>query len=232
MAQRSTMRPPKGGNIKKGICENHQYLNPDTGETGDCPKCASGEIQSVNVQRLSDFRCSVCGAKLVPVKEKNKKPLIIAVIIAVLAAGGILVYWLNNRDTKPAEPPIAEPPAIIVNENTEDTDSISVEEPVAEPEQVTEEESEPEPEAVDPEPDGAQTVLGGAAKLVKESGYTTIVFLRDYSLDLGKSDGRKLQIRKGESIERADIRHNVLRGGDYIKLNKVEENLSGLNVKL
>lgn len=230
MAQRSTMRPPKGGNIKKGICENHQYLNPDTGETGDCPKCASGEIQSVNVQRLSDFRCSVCGTKLVPVKEKNKKPLIIAAVILVLALGGILLYWLNNRDTKPADEPIEEPPVTIVEEQTEGTDSLTVEEPQTEPEQI--EEPTQEPDDAGAEPQAARTVLGGAAKLVKESGYTTIVFLRDYSLDLGKSDGRKLQIRKGESIERADIRHNVLRGGDYINLNKVEVNLSGLNVKL
>lgn len=225
MSQRTSMRPPKGGNIKKGICQNHKYTNPDTGETGDCPKCASGEIQSVNVQRLSDFRCSVCGSKLMPIKEKSftKMILISLGIIAVIAIF-LIVKSCNGGEEGQGPGPDSVPPDTIVVPplppvDTAGTDTVN---------------NPPKQEGPQtPPPPQPQHVLGGAAKLVKGTdGYIDIVFLRDYTLDLGKNDGQTIQITKGEVIERANIRNNVLRGGTYINRNKEENELSALNVRL
>ncbi len=103
MAPSHSRNAAKGGNIKKGICQNHSYLNPDTGETGDCPKCASGEIMSVKVQRLSDFRCPVCGEKLTLVKEKNTKK--IAMIAGGVVAAVAIVLGVRFIPGK-EEPPV------------------------------------------------------------------------------------------------------------------------------
>ncbi len=86
-------RPIEKGNIKKGICENHKYYNADTGETGDCPKCASREIQSVNIKRLSDFRCSQCGERLTIVKETFAwKKVLLYTIPALVIIGLVLIF--------------------------------------------------------------------------------------------------------------------------------------------
>lgn len=134
MVQRATMRPPKGGNIKKGVCENHQYLNPDTGETGDCPNCASGEVQYVKVQRLSDFRCSKCGAKLTPVKDsfmqKYGKVLIPGIIVLLIAGG--LGFWWSNTGNEDGMSPIPSVTDTIdtdtIKTDTTDIDSLKTEE--------------------------------------------------------------------------------------------------------
>lgn len=90
MAQPTSRRPVGKGNIKKGVCKNNNYLNPDTGETGDCPKCASGEVQAVNVVRLSDFKCSVCGQRLTKIEDPWwKKALKYGVPAAIIIGGGL-----------------------------------------------------------------------------------------------------------------------------------------------
>ncbi len=61
-------RPEPKGKAKIGICENHNYTDPNTDETGDCPKCATGERIRIEVKRPSDFCCPVCGERLTPVK--------------------------------------------------------------------------------------------------------------------------------------------------------------------
>ncbi len=242
MATRSSMRPPKGGNIKRGVCQNHSYLNPDTGETGDCPKCASGEVQSVNVQRLSDFKCSVCGAKLTPVKSGmsgRTKGLLFGAVGLVLVGGGI--FWGHNSgsggqvsgegvDTTGIDTvSTIDPQGIDTLTAPDDTQTSDTTTAVAEDPKV----QESEKVAKDPEPAPApSSVLGGVATIEKGNGYTTITFRRDYALDLGKSDGSKLYIQSGDRIERADIRHNVLRGGDFVSRSGENRPLRGLNVKL
>lgn len=93
------MRPAKGGNIKCGVCRNQEYLNPDNGQTGPCPKCASGEIQRVDVKRLSDFKCSVCGSKLEPVKTGPDPKVIGLGVVGVLAvaAGAYFAFGRSGN---------------------------------------------------------------------------------------------------------------------------------------
>ncbi len=229
MAPSHSRNAAKGGNIKKGICQNHSYLNPDTGETGDCPKCASGEIMSVKVQRLSDFRCPVCGEKLTLVKEKNTKK--IAMIAGGVVAAVAIVLGVRFIPGK-EEPPVEDPGIDTLTPGRIDTlthEGIDTVDTVKVP-----------PVVVNPNPQGGQTenpevpksVLGGAAVIINEGSYKTLRFKRDYDLDLGKTDGSTLHIRAGEEINNAHITHGKLRGGNYRNLSNVEQYLQGLNVTL
>lgn len=231
MSPAPSRRPAKGGNIKKGICQNHSYLNPDTGETGDCPKCASGEVISVNVQRLSDFRCPVCDSKLTPYKEKNNKKLIIGVASAAVVAASVLIGVGLNSGTNDPEPVAdgTDTTEVVVPEPVDSiapVDTVTAP-PVAEPEPAPAPEPQPQPKAA-----GQQTVLGGAALLIDEGGYKTLRFKRDYTLDLGKADGSTLLIRAGEEIYNAHISHNRLQGGNYKNLAGEEQGIHGINVRL
>lgn len=221
--------PAKGGNIKKGICQNHSYLNPDTGETGDCPKCASGEVMSVKVQKLSDFRCPVCEGKLTLVKESNtKKIALIAGGGVVAAAAVVMALTLGGGDNETTE--VTEPEVIEVIDDTTSqiVDTVT---PVAQP--AVEEPAVETPAApAEPRQAGPKTVLGGTAVIITEGSYKTIRFNRDYDLDLGKSDGSVLHIRAGEEINNAHITHGKLRGGNYRNSAGDEQGLHGLNVTL
>lgn len=236
-------RPAARGNLKKGICQNHNYTNPDTGETGDCPKCASGEVQTVNVQRLSDFKCSECGSKLTPVKEKGKGKLIAIIAAAIVAVGAAVAFLIpKGGDKEPTSEPGAETPVALQDTLKQDTSvevdtiaqpadtiaSETVEETVVSPK----EEPKPEPKAKAEPQSANKSVLGGAAVLINEGGYKTLKFKRGYDLDLGKSDGAALHISAGDEIYNAHIVHNVLRGGQYKNSAGTERGLSGLNVKL
>lgn len=231
MATTSRIGSPKG-NIKHGVCENHQYYNPDTGETGDCPKCASGEVQAVNVQKLSDFKCSVCGEKLTLVKQGTNKKTIGIIAVAVVALGGIgysVCNWIGNHgsgatdgiDTTKIDTPQTTDSGVVV-ETPVDSPKITVEEPAGgKSGKYT---SEPA--------SASQSVLGGAATLINEGTYKTLKFKRAYNLDLGKSDGSTLHINAGDEIYNAHISHGVLKGGQYKDSNGNEESISGINVKL
>lgn len=102
------LRPDTQGKLRKGVCENHQYSNPDTGEVGDCPGCSSGKIQAVNVQRLSDFKCDVCGGRLTPVKKNfPTKPILLALSGFILL--GALVFcsmWFGKDSPLPDSEPL------------------------------------------------------------------------------------------------------------------------------
>lgn len=221
------MRPPKGGNIKRGVCQNHNYLNPDTGETGDCPKCASGEIQSVNVQRLSDFRCSVCGSKLVPVKKGAPTKLIATVVgaVALVIAAFFITSKLVTCSDRPESDGGDGQEQVLTQAHA---DSIAK----AQADSIARADSLAKINGEKPPVNGSNLVLGGAARLIDESGHKTLIFLRDYTLNLGKNNGETLLIKKGEKIQSAHIRHNVLLGGDYVNLNNEENHIPNLNVKL
>ena len=241
----SRRRPAAKGNIKVGICENHQYLNPDTGETGDCPKCASGEHLKVNVQRLSDFRCPVCGGKLTPVKQGPPLKWIGIGVAAAAVVALVVVLAIPKGDHKADEG--AEPPAVT---QTVDSDSLRAAQQTDDSLQ-----SPPTTPVEEPATDGAkvkegagsgngagnvtpppapksQSVLGGAATLVKENGYTTIRFNRSYTLDLGKTDGSTLNVGPGDEIYMANVRNGILYGGQYKSQAGQEKALSGLKVRL
>lgn len=214
------MRPPKGGNIKSGICRNNEYLNPDNGEIGPCPKCASGEIQRVNVQRLSDFKCSECGAKLEPVKGGLPKWLIPVCVAGVLAigGGGALIY---NQMSEPAtENPGGGPTGDTEEETdstTTETDSCGVDSTTTPPKQ-----DPPKPQPL--------PVFGGAAVLSADR--TTITFNRDYVLDLHTNDGEELYISRGDKIRGVKIENGRLLSGEYFTPTGEARYLSGLNNRL
>lgn len=239
-----SMRPAKGKNIKKGICENHKYFNPNTGEEGDCPKCASKEVQIVDVQRLSDFKCSECGSKLTQVKDTNIANIIgICVIVAAVAVfivGWCLGWWFGGSN----EPVEAYPPeqeqVLPLNEGEEVPVEIietpEVDEPIneatAEQQPVKQEAPAAKGETSQPAMTSS-SILGGAATLSKSGGAYTIKFTRPYSLDLGKGSGETIQINPGDMIERADVYHDaVLRAGNLKTTSGEERYLKGLNVKL
>ena len=113
------LRPDTQGKLRKGVCENHQYSNPDTGEVGDCPECASGKIQAVNIQRLSDFKCDVCGGRLTPVKNAfPTKPILLALSGFILLGALVLCSIWFGKDSSsqvPLPPRIIPVDSIIVS---------------------------------------------------------------------------------------------------------------------
>lgn len=240
----SRRRPAAKGNIKTGICENHQYLNPDTGETGDCPKCASGEHLKVNVQRLSDFRCPVCGGKLTPVKQGPPLKWIGIGVGAAAVVALVVALAIPKGDHKADEG--TEPPAVVqpidsdslrAAQATEDSLKTIAKPPVEEPAtdgaKVKEGGKSGNGGDVTPPPASrSKSVLGGAATLVKENGYTTIRFNRSYTLDLGKTDGSTLNVGPGDEIYMANVRNGILYGGQYKSQAGQEKALSGLKVRL
>lgn len=124
---------PKG-KVKFGICENHNYTNPNTDEIGDCPKCVSGEKIRVEVKRPSDFCCPVCGERLTPVKVGMPKWVWIAGG-AVVAAIIITVICLAMGGKAEEEQVGSAPETQTVNTTTPAADSIEVQEPTPEPAQ-------------------------------------------------------------------------------------------------
>lgn len=237
-----SMRPQKGKNIKKGICENHKYFNQDTGEEGDCPKCASKEVQIVDVQRLSDFKCSVCGSKLTQIKDRNITTIIgiclIGAAVAVFIVGWCLGWWWDGSN-EPVETFIPEQEQIVPQTEGEEVPVEIIETPEAGEQvndvatQQTEPQSQTSKDQVVSPASASSSILGGAATLTKSGGVYTIKFNRPYSLDLGKGDGETLQLNPGDVIERADVYHDsVLRQGNLRTTSGEERYLKGLNVKL
>lgn len=106
------LRPDTQGKLRKGVCENHQYSNPDTGEVGDCPECTSGKIQAVNVQRLSDFKCDVCGGRLTPVKTPFPTKAILLALSGFILLGALIFcsIWFGKDNSLPDPEPL---PAIV-----------------------------------------------------------------------------------------------------------------------
>lgn len=229
MSAPASRRPQPKGKVKVGICENHNYLDPKTDTMGDCPKCASGEKLKVEVKRISDFRCPVCGGKLTPVKEPVSKWVWIGAGLAGVAAIAItcVCLFLPKEEKK-----------IIAEEDSAKVDTVQVDTVVA-PESAEPADSEPKPKQKEEKTTGetkvsagSSSVLGGAAMLVTENGYKTLKFKRSYQLDLGKSDGSALSLNPNDEIYMANIRNGYLYGGQLKRASGVEEALSGLKVKL
>lgn len=210
------MRPPKGGNIKRGVCENHSYLNPDTGETGDCPKCASGEVQSVNVQRLSDFKCSVCGSKLKPVKSGPPIKLIaiIAAIVVVLGGGGFAIYkgLSGSKESTGIDTDTATIDTITVTPEPE-----SIVEPPVGPEGITEqpEKSKPQGETPKPEtPKSKKIQIPFGTYSGPDNGLDgEIKVTRAYSLDLHNAAHETIELQPGDVITKTKFKDGELKGG-------------------
>lgn len=218
MATNSRIRPPKGGNMKRGICCNQEYLDPDTGKTGPCPKCASGEIQHVNVQRLSDFKCSVCGSRLKAAKPETPWKIIITVA-CILALGGGIWAWLNSSDSEsPSE----------INQLADTVISDSIVTSPAEKDVVKEDTAEKD--TVIPSTPRPRPVFGGAAFLSADR--SVITFKRAYNLDLHTMDGETLYVYPGDKIRGAKIINGRLVSGEYVSRDGEERYLSGLNNKL
>ncbi len=218
MATNSKMRPSTGGNIKQGICRNTEYLDPDKGTTGPCPKCASGEIQKVNVQRLSDFKCSVCGSKLEPVKTGLPKWLIPACVALVVFIGGGIFLAINSDKTTSTKDPdeVVEQPVDTIDHQP--TDSVGPGKPGGE---------DPGDQAP---PTTPRLVLGGAATLSTDG--KTLTFNKRYILDLQSVDDETLTIYPNDKIVDANIINGVLRGGNFVSKSGDERYLSGIEVKL
>lgn len=237
----SSRRPAPKGKVKTGICENHNYLNPKTDQTGDCPKCASGEKIKVEVTRLSDFRCPVCGEKLTPVKEPVSKWIWIGSGIAAVAAIAIaaVCLLLPSEEKKDLDP--VQKPAGQVQNSIGKIDSDSVVEPVIEEplgEGETEKEGaktaatpKEEPKA-SPSAPAQKTVLGGTAVLVNNGGNITIKFKRSYQLDMGEMDGSTLPVYSGDEIYMANVRNGILYGGQLKRSSGEEISIQGIRVKL
>lgn len=227
-------RPEAKGKIKTGICENKSnYTNPNTDETGPCPKCVSGEKIKVEVKRISDFRCPVCGEKLTPVKEGLPKWIWIAAggVCAVVALVLCLCLPGGNGEKDAA--------AVDSAEVVDSTDVVTVEEvdtpsvAVVEPEEVKEEVNKPSPETPAPTPaSNSKSVLGGAATMTVANGYTTIKFKRSYNLDMGDADHSTTTINAGDEIYLANVRNGVLYGGQLKRANGEEVAIHGIKVRL
>jgi len=221
------------GKIKTGICENNNYTNPNTDETGPCPKCVSGEKIKVEVKRISDFRCPVCGEKLTPVKDGLLKWIWIAsgVVAAVVAL--VLCFCLpkgggeenvvstdtakNAIDTTSVQP-LEEP----------ETDSLTVS--ISESEGTVENKVKERPSVANQS--NSRSVLGGTATMTVSGGYTTIKFNTTYYLDMGDVDHSTTTINPGDEIYMANIRNGVLYGGQLKRANGEEVAIHGIKVRL
>ncbi len=213
----------RSGKIMTGICTNKQYVDPNTDETIECPKCASGERLRVEVSRPSDFVCPVCGEKLTPVKEKPKWiiPAIIAAAVGIIIAF-VLILW----PTKEKEEGVGKDPTEVVGQNENDSAKTQVE-PVTETTEehkVVEEEKDKDKDkdsVKEPTPKPTNSLSGyslpygrytGPAKNGVPDGLEgEIVVTKAYSLDL--HNGSSLELESGDKITRCKFKNGKLVSG-------------------
>lgn len=201
MSPTPSRRPEPKGKMKTGKCENHNYTDPKTDETGDCPKCASGEKIRVEVKRPSDFCCPVCGERLTPIKEGL--PLWIWVAGgAVVAAIIITVICLAMGGKAEEEQAVAEPAA--VTETVTDTAASAAEEAVPEPAKedvpAVVEEKTPAKEKPQTEPTQASGshklpygTWSGGWKNGQPHGNGTMTYSKSHVIDSRDPNGREAQ---------------------------------------
>lgn len=217
----------KSGKIMTGICTNKQYVDPNTDETTECPKCASGERLRVEVSRPSDFVCPVCGEKLTPVKEQPKWiiPAIVVAVVGIIIALA-LIFWPKGGKDEAVEknpvvavgqneddstktpivtgPEITEDPKVVEEENDKDKDK----------DKATSIVKEPTPKPVNyltnySLPYGRYT--GPAANGVPDGLEGEIVVTKSYSLDL--HNGSSLELENGDKISRCKFKNGKLVSG-------------------
>lgn len=230
--------------MKTGICVNKNYTDPKTDQTGPCPKCASGEKIKVEVKRISDFRCPVCGGNLKPVKVINWKLWIsIGAAAAVLCLVLLLFLPKGEEETKATPAPVAtEEVADSVKEDSSAEEAEAAGEAEAATESVKAQEPQKETKTSEsgktaadssatPAP-SSKTVMGGAAVMSTSGGYTSLKFKRSYSLDMGDVDHSTLTINPDDEIYMANVRNGILYGGQLKRSNGEEVALSGLKVRL
>lgn len=214
----------KSGKIKTGICTNKQYVDPNTDETIECPKCASGERLRVEVSRPSDFVCPVCGEKLTPVKEQPKWiiPTIVVAVVGIIIAL-VLIFWPKGGKDEAEE----KDTVVVVGQNEGDSTKTSI---VTGPETTGGTEvqgegtnggqggdstgKEPTPKPVNyltnySLPYGRYT--GPAANGVPDGLEGEIVVTKSYSLDL--HNGSSLELENGDKISRCKFKNGKLVSG-------------------
>lgn len=230
----SRRRPEVKGKMKVGICQNQNYLNPNTDAVGPCPKCASGEKIKVEVKRISDFRCPVCGEKLTPVKTPIPLWVWGAAAAAILAIVFLIVFMGKGGDKgSNGEATTTDTTEIVVGPPT-DSDSVVVEtHETTGPEVKEDTNTKPEEPQKGPHTSPkSNKVLGGAATMTTSGGYTTIKFNRSYNLDQGDADHSTLRIESGDEIYMANVRNGYLFGGQLKRRNGEETPISGIKVRL
>lgn len=224
--------------MKTGICTNKNYLNPKTDELEECPKCKSGEKIKVEVKRISDFRCPVCGEKLTPVKESvpvwiwgaAAAAVVAIIVLVVLFSGGGSDSGKGDSTSKGGEPidTVTNP-----NDGKDATDTVKVVGQNEEGRGVSGKTNETDKKGTqETPPSGPKSVLGGAAKMTTSGGYTTIKFIRSYNLDLGNSDNGTLTINPGDEIYMANVRNGYLFAGQLKRSNGEETAINGVKVRL
>ena len=241
MAASPSRRPQPKGKMKTGICTNKNYTDPKTDQTGPCPKCESGEKMKIEVKRISDFRCPVCGGNLKPMNEINWKLWIsLGAAAAVLCL--VLLLFLQKGEEKSKAAPVPVSTEEVADSVKDDIPADGGE--TAEPAQESGKKQETKKETKSDEPakpvtdtsvaptPSSKTVMGGAAVMSTSGGYTSIKFKRFYNLDMGDSDHSTLAINPGDEIYMANVRNGILYGGQLKRSNGEEVALSGLKVRL
>ena len=241
MAASPSRRPQPKGKMKTGICTNKNYTDPKSDQTGPCPKCESGEKMKIEVKRISDFRCPVCGGNLKPVNEINWKLWISLGAAAAILCLVLLLFLPKGEDESEA---VALPAStgVVADSVKEDipADVDETAEPAQEPwkkqesrkESKSDESSKTVTDTYAAPAPSSKTVMGGAAVMSTSGGYTSIKFKRSYHLDTGDSDHSTLAINPSDEIYMANVRNGILYGGQLKRGNGEEVALSGLKVRL
>lgn len=198
MATPNRGRAPKG-KMKTGICENHNYFNPKTDETGDCPKCASGEHITVEVKRLSDFRCPVCDGNLTPIKEGPGKWVWIAIAIAVVAVAVIILcISIPSGEEETGTSPTEQVTQAPVDSVEKAVETPVVDEPTAQPAEPAKADAQPAAPAQPKEPTASTHKLpygtwSGGWKNGQPNGNGTMTYSTSHVIDSRDPKGREAQ---------------------------------------
>lgn len=241
MAASPSRRPQPKGKLKTGICTNRNYTDPKTDQTGPCPKCASGEKIKVEVKRISDFRCPVCGGNLQPVKETNWKLWIsLGAVAAVLCLVLLLFLSKGEKEVKVTPgPDDTEKVADSVKVDSRAEEAVAADprpesEPTQQPQKdpKTHESTKPVSDTPAAPASSSEIVMGGAAVMSTSGGNISIIFKKAYSLDMGDADHSTLAIHPKDEIYMANVCNGILYGGQLKRSNGEEVSLSGLKVRL
>ncbi len=225
----SGRHPKPKGKIKVGICENHKYTDPNTGKTGDCPKCASGEHIKIDSPRRSDFRCPECGAMLKEVKQR--KWIVWGIIACVAAAIAGICYCMMPKGSASGDGgDTVDSSEVVIVDSTVDTvvDSLKVEDSTkVKPDTVKHKGEDPII------PPGPVTVLNGAAEiLTDQKGNKYLKFKKEYVIDLKTFNDDKIQVGSGYELKNIKIDNNCVTSGDLYFDGKRKERLTGIRIAL
>ncbi len=219
----------KSGKIKVGICTNKQYVDPNTDETIECPKCASGERLRVEVSRPSDFVCPVCGEKLTPVKEQPKWiiPAIIAAVVGIIIAVVLIIWPTGDKNQEGGTNPtgVGQEQIDTLKKDSTETEVVTAPENTSGTEIQTEGtgggKEDPAPVVKEPTAGAANSLSGYSLPYGRYSGPAKngvpdglegeVVVTKSYSLDL--HNGSSLELANGDKITRCKFKNGKLVSG-------------------